>query len=243
MSYKNQNENVIHQGFLIAFEGCEGSGKSTQAKILYDQLVADGIPAVLTREPGGTSIGNQIRSILLHKDNTELCALSELFLYEASRSQHIHEVIKPALAEDKVVITDRYLLASIAYQGIGRGLGIPLVSQQNEIAVGSYYPDVTIILDIPPELGLERSQQKLQEQGLTVEEGRFEAEELAFHSHVRNAYLSVAAERGVYTLHAVDPVDKLSRLIRRFVYKERYNQQKEKNEFENLFKQTLEKES
>ena len=135
---------------FITFEGCEGVGKSTQLNLLKDYLKETGQEAVFCREPGGTSIGEQIRKVILNPENTEMAAVTESMLYASSRVQLISQVILPALKEGKIVICDRYLDSSIAYQGYARGLGVDLVKKINYYAVENCMPDVTIFLDRSP---------------------------------------------------------------------------------------------
>lgn len=179
---------------FITFEGIEGCGKTTQAKRLVDMLRHQDIPALFTREPGGTHIGDQIRKILLHADNIDMTAMAELLLYEASRAQHVQEIIVPALKNDTHVICDRYGDASIAYQGGGRELSIGLIKEANELATGGLQPDLTVLIDVEPEIGLKRARSRNLAFNFAVEEGRFEEEDIAFHRRVRQRYLVLASE-------------------------------------------------
>ena len=179
---------------FITFEGIEGCGKTTQAKLFVDMLNGMNIPAIFTREPGGTRIGDQIRKIVLHADNTDLTSMAELLLYEAGRAQHVQEVILPNLNKGVHVICDRYGDASIAYQGAGRELTPQLVKELNQLATGGLQPDLTFLIDIEPEQGLKRAQARNLEFNFTVEEGRFEEEDIEFHRYVREAYFTLAHE-------------------------------------------------
>jgi dTMP kinase len=170
-------------GLFITFEGIEGSGKSTQAKMLFDHLKAKHPECLLTREPGGTKISEKIREIILDEANVEMAPRTELFLYCASRSQHVEEVIRPALNSSKVVISDRYADATVAYQGAGRDLAPATVTELNRVATQSVVPDVTFLLDLPVKVGLSRIHR----------EDRIEKEEEQFHDRVRNGYLEMAA--------------------------------------------------
>jgi dTMP kinase len=172
------------RGALITFEGVEGSGKSTQAELLFDALRARGIECALTREPGGTPIGERIRDILLDPACAEMHARTELLLYLASRNQHVREKLLPALSQGKVVISDRYSESSYAYQGRARDLTMQRVSRLNKYATGGLIPDLTIVVDVPPEVGRERMK------GETLD--RLEAERQEFHCRVREAYLQLA---------------------------------------------------
>lgn len=143
-------------GYFISFEGNDGSGKSTQTKLLAERLVQSGYEVVLTREPGGTKVGEKIRDILLDRDNNDMDNLTEAMLYAAARAQHVKQVIKPALEQGKLIISDRFVDSSIAYQGAGRGLGLGLVQAINEPAVSGCMPDLTVFLKLDPGMGLER---------------------------------------------------------------------------------------
>jgi dTMP kinase len=172
------------RGLFITLEGIEGSGKSTQAARLRDHLAALGLDVVVTREPGGSPIGEEIRGILLDPSNSRMVPLAELFLYEASRTQHVAEIIAPALAAGKCVICDRFFDASTAYQGAARGLDTATVERLNLLATGGTKPDLTIVLDLPADAGLKRLGRSLD---------RLESEGLAFHRRVRDGYLKAAA--------------------------------------------------
>jgi len=179
---------------FITFEGIEGCGKTTQAKSLVENLHSLNIPVILTREPGGTRIGDQIRKILLNSENTDLTPLAELLLYEASRAQHVRQVIIPNLQSGIHVICDRYGDASIAYQGVGRNLTIPLVRDANRLATGGLQPNLTLLIDVDPETGLSRARSRNLAFNFAVEEGRFEEEDIVFHRKVREGYLRLAKE-------------------------------------------------
>jgi dTMP kinase len=176
---------------FITFEGVEGSGKTTQIRRLKRYLTQKGIPCKVTREPGGCPIGEKIRKILLNPDHREMVPLSELFLYEASRAQHMKEVIEPLLAKGVVVLCDRFSDASIAYQGYGRKLDLGLVKKLNRLSSQGTKPHVTFLLDCPSDLGLRRAVQRNQVQRKEREE-RFEREKIQFHHQVRRGYLSLA---------------------------------------------------
>ena len=179
------------KGIFITIEGIEGCGKSTQVRILKNYLEKKGLDVLLTREPGGTEIGNQIRKVLLDKRNKKIVPYSELFLYAASRVQHVEEVILPALQEGKAVVCDRFSDATTAYQGYGRGLNRNMVSVINSFSTKGLIPDLTIILDLPQEIGLKRARARNREKGLSMKEGRFEEESLLFHKKVRQGYLRI----------------------------------------------------
>jgi len=178
--------------FFISFEGIEGSGKSTQIRILKEYLERCGRQVVATREPGGCPIADAIRAILLDPANHALVTRTELLLYAAARAQHVEQVIRPALADGAMVICDRFVDATTAYQGGGRDLDARLVAELNTIASAGLAPDLTLLLDFPVELGLCRARQR-NRQSPSLAEGRFELEELDFHQRVRTAYLTLAA--------------------------------------------------
>lgn len=170
---------------FITLEGIEGSGKTTQLRKL-----AERIPNVLvTKEPGGTPTADRIRAILLDTD-AKIDPVAELFLFAASRRQHVMEVIRPALAEGRVVLCDRFTDATLAYQGFGRRLDLDRLRWLNEWATNSLHPDLTLIFDLPEETGLTRARSR--NSTAPVDEGRFELEDLRFHRRVREGYLTLA---------------------------------------------------
>lgn len=182
------------RALFLTFEGIEGCGKTTQAKLLSEKLHHMDIPIHVTREPGGTRIGDQIRKILLHSDNTDLVPLAELLLYEASRAQHVQEIIRPNIEHGIHVLCDRYGDASIAYQGAGRALTANLVREANRLATGGLQPDLTLLIDIAPEVGLARARARNLKFDFALDEGRFEEEDIRFHRKVREGYLQLARE-------------------------------------------------
>jgi len=171
-------------GLFIAFEGGEGCGKSTQSSLLFKKLEQQNIPAVLTHEPGGTALGNELRKVLKRKRGSSISPQAELFLVAASRVQLVAEVIRPALEEGKVVICDRFTYSTLVYQGYGRGLDVSFVETVNNIATQNLKPDLAILLDISPEQGLARKRSL---------RDRFELEDLSFHRRVREGYLKMVA--------------------------------------------------
>ena len=177
---------------FITLEGIEGSGKTTQIGRLVEFFEKRGVGCVITRQPGGTLIGENIRSILLDPANSALAPLAELLLYMADRAQHIHELIRPALDNGKTVVCDRYFDATLVYQGFARGLSIKLIGQLHQILFDDLKPDVTLLLDLPPQVGLERAWRQLNNGQRPGDESRFEAEALAFHEKVRAGYLELA---------------------------------------------------
>lgn len=169
---------------FITFEGGEGSGKTSQARSLYRRLVKLGIPALLTHEPGGTVVGDRIARWLKWTRDTNVTPLTELLMFNASRSQLVVDIIQPALSDDKVVICDRYTDSTTAYQGYGRGLDLEVVRLINGTATRGLTPDLTVMLDIPVEAGLIRKKRNRSD--------RFEQEDLDFHQRVREGYLQLA---------------------------------------------------
>lgn len=176
-------------GLLITFEGIEGSGKTSHIAAVTRALAGRGEPYVLTREPGGTAIGDGIRDLLLDPANTMMAHDTELLLYLASRRQNIEEVILPALGEGRTVLCDRFEDSSLAYQGHARGLGIEHVRRASRAAGIDLRPDLTVLLDLPAELGLERARGRP-----LAGDTRFENERLEFHRAVREGYLLLAGE-------------------------------------------------
>lgn len=146
----------------------------------------------MTREPGGSSVGDQVRKILLSADTIELTPLGELFLYEASRAQHVAEIIKPALRGSGIVLCDRFCDATLAYQGYARQLDLRMVMDLNRLASQGVTPDLTLLLDCPADLGLRRASHRINGKSPALKEDRFERESLAFHQRVREGYLQIA---------------------------------------------------
>ena len=181
----------LHQkptGRLISFEGSEGSGKSTQITLLAARLQTEGREVITTREPGGTEIGEQIRNIIVHNSKgDEMCAETELLLFTAARAQLVREVIAPALLAGKYVLSDRFLDSSTVYQGIARNLAPDPVNQINRFAVGNVMPDVTVVIDVPTEISLQRLKQRV-----TDLPDRMERENVDFYKKVREGYLLLA---------------------------------------------------
>jgi len=181
------------KGTFVTFEGIEGSGKSTQIVLLANTLKTTGLHVVLTREPGGTPIGDQVRKILLDPANAGLDPSAELLLYAASRAQHLHEVIVPALAQGAIVLCDRFSDATLAYQGYGRGLDIEKIRTLDRLVTAGMRPDLTVLFDIDAASGLARAQGRNSSRGLAAE-ARFENEALAFHERVRQGYLTLTRQ-------------------------------------------------
>ena len=175
------------KGKFISFEGIEGTGKSTQAKLLQQSLLGLGYEVILTEEPGGTLISLRIREILLSVDHTNMKPLTELLLYNAARAQHIEEVILPALNRGAVVITDRFTDSTFAYQGYGRGIDLDLLESIDKIATNGLRPDMTMLLDLDVETGLKRNRR-------INKTDRLELEDVEFHKRVRKGYHELAAK-------------------------------------------------
>lgn len=178
---------------FITFEGMEGCGKSTQCERLTAHFIRLGYDVLRTLEPGGSPLGQELRRILLDPANSDITSVGELFLYLADRAQHVDTVIRPALDRDRVVICDRFADSTIVYQGYGRGLDVPLLRRLNDTAVQGLWPDVTILLDIEPEAGLRRALTRNMLDNKARTEGRFEAENLSFHTRIREGYLTWVA--------------------------------------------------
>lgn len=171
---------------FIAFEGIEGSGKTTHVDLLSDYLREKGHEVVTTREPGGTPVGEALRSVLLRKD-LHVLPLTELLVFLASRAQHVEEVIRPALDKGSIVLCDRFIDASFAYQGYGRGIDLGIIETLNRLVTKGVRPNLTILLDCAVDIGLAR---KSADGNLD----RFEKEDLSFHNRIRNAYLELAED-------------------------------------------------
>jgi dTMP kinase len=181
------------RGTFVTFEGIEGSGKSTQIALVADYLSKQGRSATLTREPGGTPIGDHVRKVLLDPANTALAPKAELLLYAAGRAQHLDEIIVPALKAGRIVLCDRFSDATLAYQGYGRGLDLELIRDLDRLVTAGLRPDLTVLLDIDAAAGLSRARGRNSRGGLESE-ARFENEHLSFHERVRQGYLDLARQ-------------------------------------------------
>lgn len=179
---------------FITVEGIEGSGKSTALTLLSQELGRRGLDVLLTREPGGCGLGRAIRPIVLDARTRSLNMRAELYLFLADRAQHVAEVIRPALEAGQIVLCDRYTDSTLAYQGYGRGLDPEKLRRINEMATGGLTPDLTLLMDLPVGIGLERAGLRNQRQGTVLSEGRFDAESVDFHERVRQGYLALAEE-------------------------------------------------
>lgn len=199
---------------FVTLEGMEGVGKSTQAQALADLFRGRGLKVLTTREPGGTPIGNRIRDILLNTGEDPIPATTELFLVEAARAQHVHEVLQAALRDHDLVLCDRFADASVAYQGAGRGLDLSWVRSLNERACEGIRPDLTVILDMPVEAALQRAFRRIS-RSTGRKEDRFEREDVEFHRRVREAYLALArAEPSrVFVVDATQEIPAVTRIV------------------------------
>ncbi len=175
---------------FIALDGPEGAGKTTQLLRLVERLRSRGLEVVATREPGGTALGEAIRSLLLETPSRTISPQAEMLLFAAARAQFLEEVVRPALAAGRIVLSDRSVYASLAYQGYARGLGVEVVRCVNEVATGGLYPDLALFLDVPPEVGLARVTRARGAAGLD----RMEGEDAAFHARVREGFLRISRE-------------------------------------------------
>ena len=184
----SSNEAGERVSLFVTFEGPEGSGKTTQIRLLAETLRAHGLDVLTTREPGGTRIGNAIRALLLDSAHTEMDPRAEALLFNAARAQIVGEVIRPALAAGRVVVCDRYADSTLAYQGYGHGQSIDALRRLGDFATGGLTPDLTVYLDIDVEAGLRRKQS----QDADAEWNRMEEQTLAFHQAVRAGYLRLA---------------------------------------------------
>ena len=176
---------------FVSFEGGDGTGKTTQIHALENYLIQQGRSCVVTREPGGTSLGKLIRQVLLEVSDHEIASSTELFLYLADRAQHVNEIIRPALAAGKIVLCDRFTDSTLAYQGYGRGIDLKLLGQFNDVADGAVRPDLTFLLDCPVTVGLGRTNQRPSVEGQPRED-RFERETIDFHEKIRAGFLAMA---------------------------------------------------
>ena len=198
-------------GFFLTFEGVEGGGKTTQARLLAEALQERGHTVLVTREPGGTEVGKVVRRLVLEPAGAPLAAEAELLLLLADRAQHVRDVILPGLRDYAVVISDRFLDSTLAYQGYGSGLPLDLLRRLNSFASQACLPDFTVLLDVPVEVGLRRASQS---RGAS-EADRFEAKNLDFHHRVRQGFLAVAREhpQRVYVVDTDRPIEPIHQEI------------------------------
>lgn len=203
------------KGFFITFEGVEGSGKSTQVGLLASRMKEEGTDIVVTREPGGTRIGELIRNITHGRENVDLTAVSEAYLMSAARAQLVREIIRPALHEGKIVIADRFIDSSLAYQGFGRQLGEETIWQLNHLAIDGVIPDMTILLDITPTLGFAR-------RNGTEKIDRLDLQQKDFYERVYNGYKKLAEKyKERFTIiDSTKPIEEVSKEIWKRIKKE-----------------------
>lgn len=196
----------MKKGLFIVFEGGEGSGKSTMIDKVYEWLRECNYDCIKTREPGGISIAEQIRQVILNKENTDMDSRTEALLYTAARRQHLVEKVIPALKNGQVVLCDRFLDSSLAYQGFARGIGIDEIYEINKFAIGDCMPDISILFDISPEVGMERINKNSQR-----EVNRLDLESLDFHNKVREGYDIVYKNNKdrMVKINAEEPIDKV----------------------------------
>lgn len=196
------------EGIFITMEGPDGSGKTTQIEMLKSYLESKGYDIVITREPGGTVISEAIRAIILNKDYQEMSHMTELLLYASARAQLVNQVIKPALAEGKAVICDRFVESSAVYQGIGRGLGVSTVYEVNNYALGDVKPKLTIFMDLDADEGIRRKENQ-------TELDRMEMEDLSFHKRVVEGYRQLAQlyPDRIFPVDATLPIEKIHSII------------------------------
>ncbi|MBE0597703.1 MAG: dTMP kinase [Desulfuromonadales bacterium] len=197
---------------FISFEGIEGTGKTTQISLLAQRLRQRSGQVLVTREPGGCPIADTIRAILLDPTSAGLVPRAELLLYAAARAQHVEEVIRPALLTGRTVLCDRFIDATLAYQGYGRGLDLRMIGDLNRLAAGPVTPDLTLLLDLPEALGLQRARRRNTQLALESEE-RFERESLEFHQRVRLGYLELARQESRFRV--IDAVGSVAEVAAR----------------------------
>ena len=204
----------MSKGLFITFEGLDGAGKSTQIQKVKEIFEQKGFEVVLTREPGGTDISEKIREIILDNDNDEMSFVTEALLYAASRAQHVHEKIKPALDAGKVVICDRYVHSSIAYQGYGRGLGAEKVMAINSHAIDGLLPDISFFILLPTDKAMERLKSSNRELD------RLEVEQADFFQKVEEGYMKIAEEYdNIIKIDASKSVDEIAKVISDIIFK------------------------
>lgn len=196
---------------LITFEGIEGCGKTTQIALLHTYLEKKGLNVIKTREPGGTTFGETLRKAFLHA-NMEVYPLSELLVFMAMRAQHVEELIQPALKEGKVVLCDRFIDASYAYQGYGRGIDLGIIETLNRLVTKGVRPNLTVLLDCAVDIGLRRKAE-------STDMDRFEKEELAFHKKIKKAYekMSKADPKRFFVIDGSLDIDTIHKMIRKKV--------------------------
>ncbi len=201
----------LKRGIFITFEGSEGCGKTTHARLAFDFLKSRSYDCVLTREPGGTKAGEEIRRVLLHEDGFMISDLAELFLFEAARAQIVEELIGPALSKGRIVLSDRFSDATFSYQGYAGGVDLKIISRLDKVATGGLVPDLTILLDVDTITGLERACRK----GID----RMENKRLAYHKKVRAGYLKLAKKypKRIKVIKVAGSIEDTQKIVRREV--------------------------
>jgi len=202
----------MQNGIFITFEGTDGSGKTTQIKLVEKHIIEKGYEVVLSREPGGTKVSELIRDLILDPSNTEIVPLTELILYAASRAQHVAQIIKPAVEAGKIVICDRFVDSSYAYQGCGRGVDLKIVADVNRVAIDGMSPDITFFLDIDPEISIKR---RINSTGAD----RIEQEKMDFHRRVYDGYKKMALlfPDRIKTIDANKSIEEISSQINEYL--------------------------
>jgi len=200
---------MTQNSLLITFEGGEGSGKTTQSQILYNALKEKGFDVTKTREPGGTKFAEIIREILVRGESNKINNISELFLFAAARADHVQKVIKESLKDNKIVICDRFIDSTLAYQGYAGRLDLDLVEEVNKISIGEIYPDLTFILDIDPTQGIERAL------GENNKETRFEEKDIIYHEKIRDGYMKIARNNPnrCVVINGTNDIERISKKI------------------------------
>ena len=200
---------MTKNGLLITFEGGEGSGKTTQSEILYNTLLEKGFDAIKTREPGGTQLAEIIREILVQGESNKIDNVSELFLFAAARADHVQKVIKQCLNDNKIVICDRFIDSTLAYQGYAGRLDLNIVKEVNKISIDKIYPDLTFVFDISPTQGIERA---LKENN---KETRFEEKDIMYHKKIRDGYMNIARDNPhrCVVMNGTDDIKQISKKI------------------------------
>lgn len=214
MSHNRKNrKGAKGKSIFISFEGVEGSGKTTQMNMLHAHLLRMKIDVMATHEPGGTRLGEEIRRILLNPDFKEMHPYTETALYAADRAQHVHEIIRPALEKGKVVLCDRYIDSSLAYQGVARRVGMEGVQNLSEWVADDLYPDLTILLEIPYKVGLRRLERR------NIDADRMEGQPETFHEQVQEAYKTLAKffSHRFVSLNGADKPDRIHHLVMQHV--------------------------
>ena len=204
---------------LITFEGIEGSGKSTQIKLVAEYLIEKNIPLLITQEPSGTDIGRKIGGVLFNREHYYMCAETEMFLFCAARAQHVRELIMPALKQNKVVLCDRFSDATYAYQGFGRGLDQDFIKLVNDYSSMLLKPDLTLLFDLPVEIGLKRATARNNRLKEPSSIDRFERENMDFHMRIREGYLNMLKDESnrFRLIDATRDVDTIQKEVRRHI--------------------------